>query len=253
MMREADQELLGTHYESDDEQLKSVPGTEVTYIETPAITSQTEIIDICGFPSKERRVFTFLLAQYLSLKGKVLFFESDFEYLELSDMVSRSGVQATVIHLDELFRHAEQTLLRIKSSTSKLIFLGGTSRTSYSYNFLLNLLFVHLNGHINYLVTERNIEDLSENQNHIIVFPDTIVDLIKTLDSMKVSVKPSTRFVALDMLALPELTSFSQEALGLIIRDITQQNVVNEVLVFKIQSLMLGGEVHDLQMLFRTE
>jgi hypothetical protein len=113
----------------------------------------------------------------------------------------------------------------------------------------MNLLFVNLNGSVNYLVTEQNIAELSEDQKHIIVFPCTVTDLIKTLDGLRVAVKDSTRFVALDAYSLPELTAIHPDVLSHIVRDVTQQETQHEVLVLNASSMTLGGEVHDLSVL----
>ena len=245
--------LLDEKYISDEEALQGVPEEDFFLPNIPRSEEPLETINICGIENKERRIFVFLLAQYLALKGKVIFFESDFQYLELSDLIARSALELKKIRLKDLIENTEQILAEIKLTPKNLIFIYSDSREVISYDFIYNLLYINLNGYANYILVERSVTELSEDQKHIIVFPATIPDLIRTIDTLGVTVKRSTRFAALDMFSVEELSKVSEHAMTDIIKTITVSKYVHEVMLFKITSLILGGEVHDLQVLLRAE
>ena len=248
-VNESNKDLLEDKYTSDDESLVGLPPIEIDHVNIAPITSVTKLINICGFNNRTRRIFSFLFAQYLSLKGKVIFVESDYDYLEMTDLVSRAGVSVYSLNLEDLLSDAENTLSNIKATSHKLIYIGTRNREFRSYQFLINLLYVNLNGYVNFILNEKNLHELSHEEKHLIVFDNTIVDLLKTLNTMNVDIKESTYFVSLDTLSLPELTGFNQAILQYIIKDIVQKDFDINLLIFKVNSLKFGGEVHDLQSL----
>ena len=80
--------MKNEHYVDDDSSLETMEDEVVVPIAPMDIESIAQIYNIIGEPTVERRLYTFIIAQYLSLQGKTIIIESDPEYHQLGDMIT---------------------------------------------------------------------------------------------------------------------------------------------------------------------
>jgi hypothetical protein len=197
----------------------------------------------------ERSVFTFIIAQYLSLSGKTLIIEKDFDFLTLSNIASRSNVDYLEILVEDIYDHPEKEILKIRNSEKKLIVVVTRQRLQRDYCFICSILYNNLIGNLTYLVNESNLDELSDSAKYIVVLPNNARDLLKTTAMLTIGYECNARFVGVDILRIEEITIKNSRQMEMIVKDVLQIKTQLNIPIFNIGSLKLGGAVHDLRML----
>lgn len=206
-------------------------------------------VNIAGLSIKERTIFAFIMAQYLSLSGKTLIIEKDFDYLILSNIANKSKADFLEILAEDIYENAQREILRIRNSDKKLIVIGTRKRVYRDYGFICSLLYNNLIQDIAYLVKENDFEELSDSAKYIVVLPNNTVDLLKTAMAIPVGYEYNARYVGVDILRIQELAIQNSKQMEIIIRDVLQIRSELHIPIFNISSLRLGGEPYDLHML----
>lgn len=173
------------HYMTDEDRLAGIPDEIMPEMVTPQIDFKHKLYYIVGDCCLERTLFTFVLAQYLSLEAKTLIVESDVRYHTLSDMVTKSGVKCDIIKLEDLYADAKKTINRIKSSTEKLIVLTATERLEYDYEFILDVLMNNTIGFIANFIQECGYSDVPYGRSYTVVCKNTVPEILKCVNSLK--------------------------------------------------------------------
>lgn len=243
---EKTKELLDQKYISDEEDLYSIDETLLPSIDVPQISGITNMLNICGYSSKASRLFSILFAQYLSLNSKVVLIESDFVYMEITDYIIRSGIDCLYIDLNNLFLSPNDCFLEIKNTNKSFIFIGLKSFHEINYEFVINFIYSNLYCHVNYILCEKDIDSIIVEDNLFFVLENNVVDVIKSLHCLNVSLSNKTKFVALDMYSTVELSNLGQKGLQLLIEDLLQIKLNYTPLIFKVNTLKFGGEVHSM-------
>lgn len=172
-------------YMTDEDQLAGIPDEIMPEMVTPQIDFKHKLYYIVGDCCLERTLFTFVLAQYLSLEAKTLIVESDVKYHTLSDMVTKSGVKCDIIKLEDLYADAKKTINKIKSSTEKLIVLTATERLEYDYEFILDVLMNNTIGFIANCIQECGYNDAPYGRSYTVVCKNTVPEVLKCVNSLK--------------------------------------------------------------------
>lgn len=218
-------------------------------INIEANESMAKQINIAGLPMLERSVFAFIIAQYLSLSGKTLIIEKDFEFLTLSNIANRSKADYHEILIEDIYNKPEKEILKISDSEKKLIVIGTRQRVHRDYSFICNLLYSNLMGNIKYLVKENNFDELSNSIKYIAVLQNNTVDLLKAAMMIPAGYEHNARFAGIDTSRLEELSIKNSKQMEIIVKDVLQIKSELSIPIFNISSLKLGGAVHDLRML----
>lgn len=251
--RMKDKKSLDAKYVSDEEDLTDVPDEKIIDITPMAIDKVCKTITIAGLDIQERTAFSFLMAQYLSHSGKTLIIEKDFEYLTLSDMITKAKISYARVDIKELYANPSEVFRFIRNTREGLITLTCHERSEYDYSFLCNLVYNNLADTLDYLVVESALHEVSTSVDYITVLPNNIVDVIKTTESLPDNFKEQATFVGVNMRTLPELGINNTKVMTEIVKDLLQVAQGITVPIINIRSLMLGGEAHDLRMLIRGQ
>lgn len=242
-------ETLESHYESEEEKLSKLP--DESEIEMPDFNYKEDckIIYNTGIESKERTLFSFLLAQYCSFEGKTIIIERDYEYLTLSDIVERAeNCKLFKIDIQDFYSDFSGILREIKICPENLIVLKCSKRGLRSYNFIFNILYANLKNDIQYILREDPLSDVIPNIDYNIVFPSEITSLLKTVDMLPSVFNATSRYVGIVTTAIKELAILDTRALRSTVAKALNYQDDPIVSIVSITSLILGGEAHDLRM-----
>lgn len=245
---ESDDAELSETYISDDLALKGVSSVEITAIDNMTREGQCKLINITGLRSLERTSFAFMLGQYLSVQGKTIIIESDFEYLTLSDMVVRSGLEALLVNVEDWYDKPDEIIPLIRNTSKRLICIVSTSGKKFDYNFLQQLIYSNLSEYISYMVLEYDLDFTNSMQEYVVVMPNNIVKMIETLHNLRIRVSPKTRFACVEMTSISELAVRDQSVIGNLIQEILQiKSMPLNISIYTLNSLQFGGKIYDLQ------
>lgn len=173
------------HYMTDEDLLAGIPDEVMPEMVTPQFDFKHKTYYIVGECGIERTLFTFVLAQYLSLEAKTLIVESDVRYHTLSDMVTKSGIKCELFKIEDLYRDAKRVLNKIKNSTEKLIVLTATERIEYDYSFVMDIVVSNTVGFIANFIQECSYNDAPYGRSYTIVCKNTVPEVLKCINSLK--------------------------------------------------------------------
>lgn len=244
-----EKQSLSEHYESDDEFLSGVPDVEQSIDILPEHESQCTVKHIVGLDSLERTALAFMCAQYLSLSGKTVILEKDFDYHTLTDMVTKSDVDYELVLVEDLLSNAQKSIEVIRKSQKRLVVVGSIERITYSYSFLVNILVNNLMDDIAYFVEEDGFEDIPEDIKYTMSIPCRCTDILRTAEMIDRNYVDKATFVGVNLNALPEISVRGSETLSLILQDVLDLNNITAT-VINITSLHLKGDTYDLNSIF---
>ena len=173
------------HYMTDEDLLAGIPDEVMPEMVTPQFDFKHKAYYIVGECGIERTLFTFVLAQYLSLEAKTLIVESDVRYHTLSDMVTKSGIKCELFKIEDLYRDAKRVLNKIRNSTEKLIVLTATERIEYDYSFVMDIVVSNTVGFIANFIQECSYNDAPYGRSYTIVCKNTVPEVLKCINSLK--------------------------------------------------------------------
>lgn len=173
------------HYMTDEDLLAGIPDEVMPEMVTPQFDFKHKTYYIVGECGIERTLFTFVLAQYLSLEAKTLIVESDVRYHTLSDMVTKSGIKCELFKIEDLYGDAKRVLNKIKNSTEKLIVLTATERIEYDYSFVMDIVMSNTVGFIANFIQECSYNDAPYGRSYTIVCKNTVPEVLKCINSLK--------------------------------------------------------------------
>lgn len=245
-----DMEELDDDYDLDDDlevDKDIIPNDEFVHIEEDLRNCKVKYVS--GLDCKERTAFVIILAQYLAKKNKVVLVENDNKFLEMTDMLVRSGVDCLKVSMDNLYRDPEATINTIKSSQEQLVIITPRSSEGLvsNYEFVCNLLYYNLKDSIDYLMKEVELEDLNPSTEYICVLPNNVVDILKTSKKLVSNYKKKCKFVVIEATSISELRIRDSKALSALVRDLLELDKLN-LQIFRVNSLKLGGSINDLFM-----
>lgn len=242
-------EILNQKYESEEELLAQLQDTSAINIPIFDYQTSCKVIHVAGNQSKERTLFSYLLAQYCSYEGKTLIIESDFQYLTLTDMVARSkNIKVFAIDIQDLYEDYINVIAEIKRCPEKIVVITGSGRANRDYDFIFNLLYANLTDTLTYIIKEDNIENILAKNLYNIVMPNTTVDILKVIDKLPTSYNTGCNFVCIDTFTLEDMLIKNIKQLRAFMKELLHAQQDMNVSILKLTSCKLGGESHDLRM-----
>jgi len=240
-------ESLDDHYVSDDEDLEGVPDEDVPEEIATSIDRDTTSIYISGLNSNERTLFCFLTAQYLSLTGKTIIIEHDSEYHRLTEMYSKSKLDALFITVDEIYQNFASVLARIQETPNKLVVIGAVNRVKYSYEYLSILLYSNLRTVVDYFVIECNLNEVPYGVYTIYVTPNTVPEVLEVVSGITQAVEENNAiFIGLQMNNINQLDLSSVEYKAVIQRILLKNEISTQVLFANGLVLNEEGNTYDI-------
>lgn len=244
-----EKQSLADHYEPDDEYLGGIPDIEpITEIMLDR-ESQCVVKHIVGIESLERTALAFMCAQYLSLSGKTVILEKDYDYHTLTELVTKSEVDCKLLLVEDLLSNPGKVIESIRKSDKSLIVVGSIERISYNYAFIVNVIVNNLMNDITYFVEEDSFEDVPEDIRYTIAIPSNCLGVFKTTEKIDRNYISKATFVGVNLSALPEISIRGSETLTLILRDVLDISDITAS-VINITSLHLRGDTYDLNSIF---
>lgn len=230
-----------------DEELQGIPSIDEPEEVLPSGENDIILNYIVGEPSLERSLLVFLLAQYLSLKQKVLIVEKDIEYHTLGEILTKSTVPFTYIEVEELFQNISQALNKIRLAGDRLVFIGSKNRVRYDYNFLFDLLWSNLQDDFDYMIRECDFDETPYGKYYTVVTQNTVPALLRCCNSLKYAVDSNmATFVGMQSSNLGALNLTSLEMKGIIEMVLSCNGIAAQVV--QANGLLLKGDsvVYDI-------
>lgn len=233
-------------YYTDEDLLSGIPDVEVPEDVVPSLDFKHKTYYIVGEQSLERTIFSFVLAQYLSLETKTLILESDVEYHTLSDIVTKSGVKCKLVKVEDFYRDCKGTINKIRETTAKLIVVVATERVKFDYDFLLNLIISNTVGFVTNFVKECDFNDTPYGRSYTIVCRNTIPDILKCVSSLRYDVNPlNTVFVGMQINDIGSVNVTSAEMQAVINSLLGKDDLTAQVVKAKGVKLKGDGIIYD--------
>lgn len=233
-------------YYTDEDLLSGIPDVEVPEDVVPSLDFKHKTYYIVGEQSLERTIFSFVLAQYLSLETKTLILESDVEYHTLSDVVTKSGVKCKLIKVEDLYRDCKSTINKIRETTARLIVVVATERVKFDYDFLFNLIISNTVGFVTNFVKECDFNDTPYGRSYTIVCRNTIPDILKCVSSLRYDVNPlNTVFVGMQINDIGSVNVTSAEMQAVINSLLGKDDLTAQVVKAKGVKLKGDGIIYD--------
>lgn len=242
-------EIMGEEvYKDDDEQIQEMPDEKMPVYVPPEREVTCQCYDIVGDNNIERTAFTFIMAQYLSTRGKTFLVERDWEYHTLGECCTKSGVQCGIFYIDDLMADPRYTLERVLDCQEKLVVFLCRRKFKFNYSFVFNLLYSKLIGKFTYAVREDIYGEEPTEGKYTVVFPNTMVGLLKMCQLINISFIKYTKFVAVHMDTLKELRLPTGASMRVLIEDVLNTKDITSVELVSISSLKMGSNVtYDLR------
>lgn len=233
-------------YYTDEDLLSGIPDVEVPEDVVPSLDFKHKTYYIVGEQSLERTIFSFVLAQYLSLETKTLILESDVEYHTLSDVVTKSGVKCKLVKVEDLYRDCKSTINKIRETTARLIVVVATERVKFDYDFLFNLIISNTVGFVTNFVKECDFNDTPYGRSYTIVCRNTIPDILKCVSSLRYDVNPlNTVFVGMQINDIGSVNVTSAEMQAVINSLLGKDDLTAQVVKAKGVKLKGDGIIYD--------
>lgn len=240
------QDSLQEEYADDEHDLADIPDEEVPPLELPKHTEHLQYVYIAGNPGLERTTFTFLAAQYLALTNKVILVESDPEYHTLTELATKSGVDAQVIDMTMLFENPAQMVAAIRETEKNLIIVEAVDRISFDYKYICSLLYYNLLDDAKYMMSEIELSEITSNMIATVTVPSTVLGALSTGEAIDKSLIPNCRFVGVNLKHLPQIHVNSGVVMSTLLSDIlSTTDIICPVVT--ITSLLLNTTAYDLK------
>lgn len=240
---------LDTPYVTDEDYLAGVEVVEPIETPLPEVNTSCVIKHIVGIDCLERTVSAFMCAQYLALSGKTLILERDWDFHTLTEFVTKSGVDCTLILVEDLLRDPIKTVDVIRKCSSSLVVVGAIQRMQYDYMFMVNVLVNNLMSDISYFVEEDLFTDIPDDLEHTIIVPANMIGLLKTTECIDRNYLHSATFVGVELKYLPEIGIKSSDVIVTILRDVLDNPDITCPLI-SVTSLRLKGDSYDFSRIF---
>lgn len=231
----------------EEDEFSEIPTEEVPEPQVSEVPKHCRIQTVSGVKSEARAVFCVLLAQYLSFNGRVVLLEGDLDYLTTTNYLHSSSVKYLKVEISELYSNPKETLKAIHKSDERIILVTDTTRSGYSPIFVSNLLYNNLKDRVEFMVFEKEFEELAPTTKYITVVQNEMAKVLETAETIPLSFKGQTRFAIINDTSYKEAQVRNSKQLKTILSDLLQEEEI-ELMVLEIKSLRLGGEVHDLRM-----
>lgn len=231
---------LNEKYISDEEDLADIPDEQPPVWVPPEVVEEGEIIHIVGEAIEERYLFAFLTAQYLSLTGKTFIMESDEDYHQLTEYVTKSGVDYLHVEIEDLLNDTVKVLTQIKRSPKSLVCVLSKARVKYSYTFLYNLIYNNLTDTFRYFIREDSFSEVPSMTSYLVVTRCTIPGILSACEKLDPSMIAYATFVGIIMQKIEEVQVKSSEQLTMIVDDVLNAHKIPSV-IFSVNSLRING------------
>lgn len=238
---------LEESYPTDEDLLQDIPIEKDNTTYYVKAEKSSDFITIAGEDSWERTLFALIIAQYIALKSKVILIEKDFDYLKMSDLVSRLDAETHTIDIEYFFKYTEEAIEDILSCRERLICLISTKRRKYSYNFICNLLYNNIDSRIPYIVCERDFKEVATTDKYVAVFANNIISILKMVTEIPDNYKENCVFVAISCNTVVNIQIENKERISILLKDLLQMDTIEYLYNYRITNINLGGETIDLQ------
>lgn len=241
---------LDKPYVCEEDTLSDIPIETLPACIPLELETTCENVWVCGLNSYERTATTLLIGQYLAMSSKTVLVEKDVEYHTLTEMAMKGTVLHKFIDIKDLLQYPEKTLYEIKGCQERLVIVGCVERVRYSYDFIVNLLFSNLQNNVEYLIVECLLDEVPSLQEHIMVVPTKLPELLKTCENIDGYDLPYMNFVGVSVGGLEELQINNSTILRSMLSDLVEYNV-DFCPILNITSLGTGGDMYDLRSIIR--
>lgn len=236
------EQMRGEHYKDDDNSLEEMEDEVIIPIAPMDIEAIAQVYNIIGEPTIERRLYTFIIAQYLSLQGKTVLIESDSDYHQLGDMITKSGVKYAEFSVTDFYDDCSAVLQKIDDSNASLICILSKGKFSFNYQFLVNLIYSNLSDRIKYIMKEGNFGDEPPATPYTIVFPATVPECIKASEKVRISTLNNALFVGVHLNTPKQIRIQNSNQFIPIVEDITHSQGSIKGALVELNSLLIGGD-----------
>ena len=236
------EQMRGEHYKDDDNSLEEMEDEVIIPIAPMDIEAIAQVYNIIGEPTIERRLYTFIIAQYLSLQGKTILIESDSDYHQLGDMITKSGVKYAEFSVTDFYDDCSAVLQKIDDSNASLICILSRGKFNYNYQFLVNLIYSNLSDRIKYIMKEGNFGDEPPATPYTIVFPATVPECIKASEKVRISTLNNAFFVGVHLNTPKQIRIQNSNQFIPIVEDITHSQGSIKGALVELNSLLIGGD-----------
>lgn len=236
------EQMRGEHYKDDDNSLEEMEDEVIIPIAPMDIEAIAQVYNVIGEPTIERRLYTFIIAQYLSLQGKTILIESDSDYHQLGDMITKSGVKYAEFSVTDFYDDCSTVLQKIDDSNASLICILSKGKFNFNYQFLVNLIYSNLSDRIKYIMKEGNFGDEPPATPYTIVFPATVPECIKASEKVRISTLNNAFFVGVYLNTPKQIRIQNSNQFILIVEDITHSQGNIKGALVELNSLLIGGD-----------
>lgn len=234
-------------YLTDEDLLADIPSVEEPEEIVPTGEHQLITNYIVGDNTLDRPLMVLLLAQYLSMKQKVLIVEKDFEYHMLGELLTKSNIKFSYFTIDDMIRDVSQVINEIKLANQRLVFIGTKNRRKYDYNFIFDILQSNLKDNFDYMIRECDFDETPYGKYYTVVTQNTVPALLKCCNSLKFEIDTEkVTFVGMQSSNLGALNLTSNEMKAVIEQVLSCKGVAAQVV--QANGLLLKGDniVYDI-------
>lgn len=233
-------------YYTDEDILSGIPDVDIPEEVIPSMDLKHKVYYVVGEYGLERTVFSFVLAQYLSLSEKTLIMESDVAFHTLSDMATKSGVKCKFIKIEDLYENPRKVINTIRETTAKLIVIIAVERIKYDYDFLLNLVISNTSGFVLNYIKECDYNDVPYGRTYTIVCRNTVPDVLRCVSSLRYDVSPlDAIFVGMQINEIGDVSITSSEMQAIVNTLLGKDNLTAQVVRAKGVKLKGEGIIYD--------
>ena len=236
-----DKQQMEAEYLDDEKLLKDVPPLDVPEPSISDSSDVAEIFHVAGLPSKERTALVLLLAQYLSMGGKTLIVEKDKDYHTLTEFITKAEIECRQIPVQEFYDNPNGVIEEIRTCREKLVCITTVDRVDYSYAFMCNVLYNSLSAKIAYFIREDDFEEVPMTNQYLVSMPADMLGILRVCEEVDVNFVHLMRFVAVNLMSLPETRITNEESVDLILSDVLEKEVRGSC-VINVRSLRIGGD-----------
>lgn len=234
-------ESLTEEYIADELDLAAIPDEIPPVWIPPDIPTDGEIFHIVGDDIEERTVLAFLVAQYLSLSGKTLIMERDTRYHQLTEYVTKSGIECYSIDIADILNDPQLAVHNIRKSPQQLICVTSIPRLEYSYSFIFNVLYNNLYDSLRFFIQENTFIEAPTSTNFTVALRTTIPGVLHACEELDPSFIHLANFVGVNLQYLAETRIPSGIQLQTLISDVLNTKI-NPALIVNITSLRIGDK-----------
>lgn len=234
-------------YLTDEDLLADIPSVDEPEEIIPTGEHQLIVNYIVGDNTLDRPLLVLLLAQYLSMKQKVLIVEKDIEYHMLGELLTKSNIPFSYFTIDEMLKDISSVLDSIKLAKHRLVFIGTKNRRKYDYNFVFDILQSNLKDSFDYMIRECDFEETPYGMYYTVVTQNTVPALLKCCNSLKFEIDTEkVTFVGMQSSNLGALNLSSNEMKAIIEQVLSCSNIAAQVV--QANGLLLKGDniVYDI-------